>query len=268
MNHGPSMIRHAAFVVVLLLTTGCTRHAATTSPGLFADGVEPRLTNPKLAADTRELSFRTFTVLHSGVTRTPLWSAEHLTRASVQAAQARDARDNGFHAEARLPAVERAELDDYVHSGLDRGHMSPSGDMGDETSDRESFSLANMVPQAPALNRKSWARLEEYVRALTLKLGDAYVVTGPTFEGADLKRIGGRVLVPTSTWKALWVPGQGAGAWIATNTAAPKWQVMSVDQLAARIGVDPFPTLDAATRGRVPAFPEFGAGGTGRRRKR
>ena len=46
----------------------------------------PALANPKLAAGTRPLCFYAFAALHSGVTRSPLWVAEHLTRASVEAA--------------------------------------------------------------------------------------------------------------------------------------------------------------------------------------
>jgi len=240
--------------------------ARTPCPTFFAGGTEPRLINARLEASTHVLCYRAFAVLHSGVTRTPLWSAERLTRALVEAAQRRDVRDNGYHAEDRLPSPERAELADYRGSGYDRGHMAPSGDTGDAASDKETFSLANMVPQLGVLNRNGWSRLEAYVRSLTLRLGEAYVVTGPLYEGASLKRIGGRVLVPSSTWKAVWVPGQGAGAWIATNAAAPRWQVVSVAQLTARTGIDPFPTLDAATRTRVPAFPSFG--GTERRSRR
>lgn len=137
--------------------------------------------------------------------------------------------------------------------------MAPSGDMGDDMSDHQSFSLANIVPQAAALNRNSWAALEGYVRDLTLKLGEAYVVTGPLYEGTDIKRIGGRVLVPTATWKALYVPRQGAGAWIATSMAKPKWQVVSIAELTERIGIDPFPALDAATKAKVPKFPNSGS---------
>jgi len=245
--------------ILLALLLGAPVSARTACPATFAGGAEPKLTNTKLEAATRVLCFRAFAALHSGVTRTPLWSAEHLTRASVEAAQKRDIRDNGFHPEDRLPDAERAELADYRSSGYDRGHMAPSGDTGDDASDRETFSLANMVPQLAVLNRNGWSRLESYVRSLTLKLGETYVVTGPLYEGTSLKRVGGRVLVPSSVWKAIWVPGQGAGAWIATNAAKPRWQVASVAQLMAKTGIDPFPTMDAATRAKVPAFPDFGS---------
>jgi len=232
--------------------------AATNCPTHFAGGLEPTLVNPKLARAATELCNQRFVVLHSAATRTPLYVAEHLTRAGIAAARDYDQRDNRFHADPRLRPVDRAELADYVRSGFDRGHMAPSGDMTDEVSDYESFSLANIVPQIGALNRNSWADMENYVRTLTTKLGDAYVVTGPAYEGKTIKALNGRVLVPTSTWKAMYVPGQGAGAWIATNTANPRWQVVSIAELARRTGIDPFPRLAAATKAKVPAFPNFG----------
>ncbi|WP_176473169.1 DNA/RNA non-specific endonuclease [Sphingomonas lenta] len=230
---------------------------ALTCADHYASGTPPTLTNPKLASGTRPLCFGSFAVLHSATTRSPLYVAERLTRTSVEAARALDTRDNRFHPEERLPPAERAELVDYRGSGYDRGHMAPSGDMGDPTHDYESFSLANIVPQDGPLNRNGWADLENYVRDLTSKLGQAYVVTGPAYQGGRLRRLNGRVLVPTRVWKAIYVPGQGAGAWIASNDARADWEVVSIAELASRIGVDPFPTLDAATKAKVPAFPTF-----------
>lgn len=230
-------------------TTDCSAH--------FASTAEPRIVDAKLAASTRRVCFRAFAVLHSGVSRTPLWVAERLTRASVERARALDTRDNRFHPEERLPKDERAELADYRGSGFDRGHMAPSGDMGSPEDDFESFSLANIVPQDGALNRGGWADMEIYVRDLAGKLGEAHVVTGPAYLGGRVRRLNGRVLVPTHVWKAVSVPGQGAGAWIATNDAEAAWEVVSIAELTRRTGVDPFPMLDAAARAKVPAFPTF-----------
>ena len=53
----------------------------------FAAGQPPQLINPKLKPRTQELCFEAFAVLHSGVSRTPLYSAERLTRRSVEAAR-------------------------------------------------------------------------------------------------------------------------------------------------------------------------------------
>jgi endonuclease G len=93
----------------------------------YLDGRAPRILNAKLAPATRELCFNVFTVMHSGVTRTPLWSAEHLEAQEVESAR-QLSRENSFHAETRLPAGQRAELADYARSGFHRrrqGHRDP-----------------------------------------------------------------------------------------------------------------------------------------------
>lgn len=250
----------AAIVAAAALFLGGPASATTTCPEHYAGGVEPKLINAKLDRSTVALCKRSFALLHSGLTRTPLYVGERLTRASVAAARKYDQRDNRFHPEPRLPAGDRAQLRDYTRSGFDRGHMAPSGDMADAAADYDSFSLANIVPQAGGLNRNSWSDLEDYIRKLTTKLGAAYVVTGPLYEGTNIKALNGRVLVPTSVWKAIYVPGEGAGAWIATNAAAPRWQVVSVAELTSRAGIDPFPAVPAATKAKVSAFPNFGRG--------
>jgi endonuclease G len=212
-------------------------------PALFAGGQPPVLLNPKLTSRTHGLCYGAFAVLDSGVTRGPLWSAEHPTAASLRAARGQ-VRVNLFHAEDALPPEDRAELGDYARSGFDRGHMTPSGDMPDAMAQQQSFTLANMVPQTPELNRGTWERIENAVRRLAEREGELYVVTGPVFEGADLQTLHGRVLVPTSTYKAVYDPVTGgAGAYVCTNVAQPECRVVSVADLAQLTGLDPFPAV-------------------------
>src|SRR3954454_22424565 len=85
--------------VSLAASTGC--------PRFFPHGSAPDLVNRKLLPKTREICYAAFAVLHSGITRTPLWAAEHLTRDRLAAAVATQ-RKNTFHEEARLPPDERA----------------------------------------------------------------------------------------------------------------------------------------------------------------
>lgn len=87
----------------------------------FANGMPP-VVKDQAARRARALCFRGFAVLHSGVTKTPIYAAEVLNRERVQAAK-KEQRTNNFFADARLPASERATLEDYRGSGLDRGHM-------------------------------------------------------------------------------------------------------------------------------------------------
>ena len=221
----------------------------------FVAGKAPRLTNAKLERDTEQLCFNVFSVLHSGITRTPLWSAEHLEAQNIQAAQALS-RENSFHAETRLPARERAELGDYARSGYDRGHMAPNGDMPDRDSQRDSFSLANIVPQDGENNRNLWAGIEGAVRKMAKQEGDLYVVTGPAFLGSDLRKIG-NVLVPTHLYKVVYSPRQRAGAaWFVENAADAKANVVPIPELERIIGIDVLPALSAVDKERVLALPD------------
>ena len=209
-------------------------------PEHFAGGKPPALLNPRLVAGTRPLCFGGFAVLHSAATRGPLYSAEHLTSDRIAAARTQP-RIGQFHAEPALPNAERADLADYSRSGWDRGHMAPSGDMPDPVQQEESFTLANMIPQAPKLNRGLWEGIESAVRTLAGRRGELYVLTGPLFEGADLATIG-HVLVPTRVWKAVLDPRRhAAAAYLATNDDSGAWQPVSVAELSRLTGLDLFP---------------------------
>lgn len=143
----------------------------------FAGGVPPAV-DAKHSVQTRLLCFRGFAVQYSGLTKTPLWSAEHLTPRRMRAADAQP-REGAFHPEPRLPATMQSTLADYRGSGYDRGHMAPSGDMPDPRSQRDSFSLANIVPQAPCNNQVIWEQIESGVRAYVAEGNDVFVVTRP-----------------------------------------------------------------------------------------
>jgi endonuclease G len=211
-------------------------------PDHYVDGRLPEIRNPRLAVATRELCYGVFGVMHSGVTRTALWSAEHL-RADNVAAASDQSRINSFHAEPRLPRAQRAELSDYALSGFDRGHLAPNGNMPDRRSQRESFSLANMVPQDAENNRHVWSGIEHIVRKMAAKEGALYVLTGPAFIGGSVRKVG-NVLVPSHLYKAVWSPRQKAGgAWFIENAPTTKYQTMTIAQLEKTIGIDLMPSL-------------------------
>ena len=134
--------------------------------------------------------------------------------------------------------------------------MAPSGDMPDPESQRESFSLANMIPQDPSNNRGVWARLEAAVRKLAEERGEVFVVTGPVFgEGAEPKRLNDRVSIPSRIFKAIYAPGQGAGVYLTPNGPGNAWQVVSLAELKNLAGIDVFPGLDAEEKEHAVALP-------------
>lgn len=216
-------------------------------PGFFLGGEPP-------AAGGAVLCKSAYAVAPLAGARLPAWAAEHLTAASVTAAEA-ETRGGRFFADRALPPGERANLSDYAGSGYDRGHMAPAGDMGDAKTMAESMSLANMVPQAPSLNRILWQDIEKATRGVATE-GVVFVVTGPIVP-ADAPRLNGRVAVPSATFKALYAPGQHAGAYVADNRAGGDCAILPLEALAGRIGFDAFPSRprDGPPLAAPPAVP-------------
>jgi endonuclease G len=236
-----------------LLLGAAAAHAGS-CPAFYVDGRSPEIRNPKLASATRELCFQVFGVMHSGVTRTPLWSAEHLLADNLDLAREMR-RDNAFHAEPRLAPGQRAELSDYARSGFDRGHMAPNGNMPDRLAQRESFSLANMVPQDGDNNRHIWAPIEGAVRKMATKEGSLYVITGPAFLGTSLRKVG-NVLVPSHLYKVVYSPRQkAAAAWFVENRADAPIQVIPVAELERIVGITLLPSLTQQQKERMLALP-------------
>lgn len=253
-------------LLAALLSAGPSVAAPRSCPEHFQAGRPPEVLNPRLLVGARELCFRAFALLHSAATRTALYSAERLTRDGIAAARGTP-RDSEFHAEPALPEDERAELQDYARSGFDRGHLAPSGDMPDDEAQQESFSLANMVPQVPKLNRGIWEGIESAVRKMAEREGEIYVVTGPIFRGAELQRIG-NVIVPTHVFKAVLSVQRGlAAAYVAKNVDSAPWAVVNMAQLADLTGLDVFPALPANVRTIALRLPTPTPHGYGSRRR-
>lgn len=257
------MLRSAAFTLAICICVPVW--ANTACPQNFAAGTPPAITNPKLQPRTQEACFETFAVLHSGLSRTPLYSAEHLTRPNLEDAKTLSRRDS-FHAESTLPVGDRAELSDYARSGFDRGHMSPNADMPTRSAQAESFSLANMVPQVHANNAGIWAGIEAAVRQLAIEEGELYVVSGPAFVGNDIQRVG-NVLVPTHLWKMIYSPAQQcAGAYLITNDETHEYAAMNVSDLQKLVGVNALPGASQKIRDGGMDLPQPAAQG-GRKKK-
>ena len=235
------------FQPVFAAPSACGQH--------YAQGAAPDILNSQLSSGTRELCYGGFGVMHSKLSRTALWSAEHLTRARLD--QARGLiRASKFHVEDRLPADERAELRDYAKSGYDRGHLAPSADMPDMRQQQESFSLANMVPQNPENNRVLWEGIESATRSMAKQRGELYVISGPMFQGSSLKQLNGRVLVPTHLFKVIYDPRTSeAGAYVVQNVATSNYETMSVAALERMAGINLFPAMPDSVKQRPMQLP-------------
>jgi hypothetical protein len=73
----------------------------------FAGGAAPAVTDSQQKQRTQEMCFPGCAVLHSAVSRKPLYSsAEHLTRINIEAAR-RMSRKDSYHPEATLPVQDQ-----------------------------------------------------------------------------------------------------------------------------------------------------------------
>jgi endonuclease G len=135
-------------------------------------------------------------------------------------------RQDNFHPEQSLPAgFRRVTPNDYTGTGFDRGHVCNSKDRTATPEDNsETFSMANMLPQTPDLNRQVWESLESYSRTLAQKGNQLFIFAGGY---GSAKTIGksNKVTVPTNCWKIILVLPSGRDASQADKTA----RVIAVD---------------------------------------
>lgn len=231
--------------MIAFLLAAALSATAHCSPALFAGGVAPS------APSTVEGCFTGYAVGYDPAWGEPAWSAEVITPDSARAGEATK-RNGAFHTCTLIDGSVSVPPSVYAKSGFDLGHMVPAGDRGADKP--ETFCTANMVPQSPLLNRRVWAKIELSLRNLATSGATLYVVTGPQVL-AEAPRLKGRVSVPDSTWKAVFIVGQGAAAWDCSNHAPIVCTQETVDTLAALIGFDPLPGVPEALKATAIALP-------------
>lgn len=247
--------RAVLFALLLIFLSTLALAGQSKCPQYYLGGQAPDILNEKYSHQTQEICYSAYGLIHSAITRTPLVSAEHLTRA--EQSKAHPPRVDKFHPDPNLPPADRAELKDYEDSGYDRGHMAPAGDMPDMKSQGESFSLANMIPQNPKDNRNLWEGIEEATRDLANTSGELYVVTGPIFYGSELKRLNGRVLVPNYIFKAIYDPSrQQAAAYFVANAEGGRYAVLPIATVEKLSGITIFPALEDKVKQSPMALPK------------
>lgn len=110
-----------------------------------------------------------------------------------------------FYPENSIPIKYRAYPSDYTKSGYDRGHMANHADF-DYSANLVylTYSMANIVPQNPDLNRHSWVKVEKYERNIAKKLGYVNVLNIITYQD-EPNRIGKhKIAVPDNFIKVIY----------------------------------------------------------------
>ncbi|QWE09005.1 DNA/RNA non-specific endonuclease [Polynucleobacter ibericus] len=186
----------------------------------------------------RDLCFDSFAIYYSPQDKKPIYTVEKLNKEQLSSPRPR--RSNQFYEEARLPISERALLSDYRGSGFDRGHNAPAGDMSNERSMAQSFSLANMMPQARQNNQGIWAKnVEEPTRAYVKRAdGDVYIFTGSTGNGGSIGR--NRVTIPTHLYKLVYDPNKNTAwaYWVENTNEAHMTPPITYQELVQKTGID------------------------------
>jgi endonuclease G len=186
----------------------------------------------------RDLCFDDFAIYYSPSDKKPIYTVERLNGEQLQAPHPR--RTNQFYEEARLPAHERALLADYRGSGYDRGHNVPAGDMSSERGMAQSFSLANMMPQARQNNQGIWAkRVEEPTRMYIKRAqGDVYIFTGSVGQAGSIGK--SRVTIPSHLYKLVYDPAKKLAwaYWVENTDDAQMNAPISYAELVQKTGID------------------------------
>ena len=158
-----------------------------------------------------------YVISYNSSRKVPNWVSWELNRSYLGSVD----RQDDFRPDDTLPqALPQAQLDDYVGSGFDRGHMCPSADRTLNTAaNSQTFFLSNMVPQAANNNRGPWASLEIELRDLAWTGKELFMISGPVFSGTP-HTVGNGLAVPDKTFKVAVVldaVGQGTAS-VTTST--------------------------------------------------
>lgn len=171
----------------------------------------------------------------------PNWVSWHLDTSWLGSTP----RQDDFRNDTSLPSGwYQVKGTDFSGSGYDRGHMTPSGDRTKTVADNsETFLMTNMLAQAPNNNQQHWATLESYCRTLAGQGNELYIISGGY--GTSGYIAGGKVAVPTYTWKVIMVLPSGTNdvSRVTTSTrliaiVSPNQNGISSDWRSFRVSVD------------------------------
>lgn len=109
-----------------------------------------------------------------------------------------------FYSEKNLPMKYRSKSNDYKKSDYDRGHLAPDAAFDyNKKVLRKTYTMANVIPQVPRVNRYTWIKAERYARSIAYKLGSVTVINGVVYSD-NPKTIGkNKIAVPDAYWKMI-----------------------------------------------------------------
>jgi endonuclease G len=204
-----------------------------------------------------------FTIEYSTARKHPKWVAWPLYKSHMGSS----GRTDAWQWDPRIPAEYSPVQQDFGSNGYDRGHLCPSADRTQSTAmNRQTFMYSNMSPQAPGLNQKIWAKLEDKERDWAGGLDTLYICAGGTI-ATDSDIMGyttpSAMAVPKYYFKVILrkkVPSgalDAIGFWFENRDYGTEElssrHVKTIDEIEALTGLDFFYRLPAAEQARVEA---------------
>ncbi len=211
---------------------------------------------------SQEVDYTGFHVSFNGRHHVPNYVCWELTR---EEARGKVERAKKFEVD---PAVKgSATLADYRHSGYDRGHMAPAGDMKwDPQAMRDCHYLTNIIPQDHEINQGIWNTLEELTRYWVEYEDSLIIITGPILTDECPVKIGeSGVTVPERMFKIIMAPHANPPlvlAFIIPNqmpVRSYEWYTVSVDEIEELTGLDFFYALPDDLEDHLEQSPGLGA---------
>ncbi|CAA6798345.1 MAG: DNA/RNA endonuclease G [uncultured Sulfurovum sp.] len=110
-----------------------------------------------------------------------------------------------FHTEKSLNREYRVSPKSYSKTGYDRGHMAndASFDWSIESLNA-TYTMANIVPQEPRVNRYHWVKVERYARLVARKLGSLNVVNIIQYTSNPKRLKKQNIAIPKGFYKILY----------------------------------------------------------------
>jgi DNA/RNA endonuclease G (NUC1) len=212
---------------VLLVTALALFFAVLPADAIIDATLQMQLGNPSNAtADTNNHSHYLIqrpveTIDYNDYLGEPNWASWDLTASDI----GDSGRSSSFFTDTNLPPdfywVTTDDYDGVGNIAFNRGHMCPSEDRTDNTTDNDMvFLMSNIIPQAATNNQGVWGNFEDYCRTLANSGDELLITCGPSvFNGALIPSY--TSAIAEYTWKiAVVVPAGGGTALsrITTNT--------------------------------------------------
>jgi endonuclease G len=110
-----------------------------------------------------------------------------------------------FHTEKSLDREYRVSPKSYSKTGYDRGHMAndASFDWSMESLN-STYTMANIIPQEPRVNRYHWIKVERYARMVARKLGSLNVLNIMRYSSNPKRLKKQNIAIPKGFYKILY----------------------------------------------------------------